>query len=291
MGKLYIRKNKEYIEYVEGNSRELNFLYNSFSGRILLRILVSPAISNLYACYIKSTFSKYKINKFIKSNSIDLSEYKEDNYKNFNDFFIREKKNIFFDKDDDALISVADSKLLSFKITEDLNLRIKNSNYGIEELLKNKEIAEKYAGGVCLINRLSVDDYHRYHHFDDGIMGENKKIKGVLHTVRPIAHEKYKVFAENSREWTVLHTKNFGDVIQIEVGALLVGKINNHMNNNSFSKGDEKGYFEYGGSTIILLFEKNKVLIDSDIISNSKKYIETKVRVGEKIGVKNRKKI
>lgn len=286
MGKIYIRKTKEYIECVEGNSKELNFLYNTICGRILLKIMVSPAISNLYACYIKSRFSKHKIKKFIENYSINVSEYKEKSYKSFNEFFIRERKKISFDKDDDVLISVADSKLLYFEITEDLNLRIKNSNYGIEELLKNKEIADKYAGGICLINRLSVNDYHRYHYFDDGIRGEGKKINGILHTVRPIAHKKYKVFAENTREWTLLHTKNFGDVVQIEVGALLVGRINNHINNKIFSKGDEKGYFSYGGSTIILLFEKDKVLIDRDIISNSKEYIETIVRVGEKIGVK-----
>jgi phosphatidylserine decarboxylase len=133
-----------------------------------------------------------------------------------------------------------------------------------------------------LVYRLTQDDCHRYIYLDSGEEIEHKYIKGKLHTVRPIS-SKYKVFSQNSREYSVIKTKNFGQVVQIEIGALLVGKIVNYKK-EQFNKFDEKGYFEYGGSTIIQLFKENTIFIDEDIINKSKENIETKVEIGEKIG-------
>ena len=135
-----------------------------------------------------------------------------------------------------------------------------------------------------MIFRLCVDDYHRYSYFDSGKQEGNHHINGVLHTVRPIALSEEKVFSQNDREWTILHTDNFGDVTQIEVGAMMVGKIVNHRCCNSFIRGEEKGYFKFGGSTIVLLI--NNIKIDDDILENSSSGIETIVKLGEKIGEK-----
>lgn len=138
-----------------------------------------------------------------------------------------------------------------------------------------------------MIFRLCVDDYHRYCYIDDGVKNEDIFIKGELHTVNPIALEKYNIYKRNCREYTMLHTENFGDVVQVEVGAMLVGRIKNrHWNTHYFSKGEEKGMFEYGGSTVVLLFEKDTVEVDKDILANSAKGIETAVKYGEKIGAK-----
>lgn len=138
-----------------------------------------------------------------------------------------------------------------------------------------------------MIFRLCVDDYHRYCYIDNGTKTENVHINGELHTVNPIALEKYNIYKRNSREFTMLHTENFGDVVCIEVGAMLVGRIKNrHRNAHYFAKGEEKGMFEYGGSTIVLLFEKGMISVDSDILANSAHGYETVVKYGEKIGTK-----
>jgi len=265
----------------------INFLYNTFIGRILLKIVTTRFYSKINAIYLKSRFSKHKINKYIKKYNINIEEFEEKNYTSFNDFFIRKlKKNTReIDMNTNSLIAIADAKLSTYFINDKLELNIKNSIYNIKELVKNDKVAEEYLNGICCVYRLTVDDYHRYCFLDNGNVKSSNKIKGILHTVRPIAVQKYKVYIQNTREWSILCTENFGDVIQIEVGALTVGKIKNN-NKNSFFKGEEKGYFEFGGSTIILLFKENTVKINEEIKNKSKKGIEKKVEIGEKIGEK-----
>jgi phosphatidylserine decarboxylase len=153
-------------------------------------------------------------------------------------------------------------------------------------LINNEELAAEYIGGICLIFRLTVDDYHRYCYFDNGTKGNNTFIKGVLHTVNPIALGKYNIYKRNSREYTVLETENFGKAVQDEVGALLVGRIKNLHQTHTFKRGEEKGMFEFGGSTVVLLLKNNTAVIDDDIINNTKANIETVVRMGEVIGHK-----
>ena len=265
----------------------LGFLYNTILGRILLNSIVKRKIfSIIYATYMKSSLSKHKINKFVKKYNINLNDYEESTYKSFNDFFTRKikKENRLIDVDKKALISIADGKLKIYKITEDLKLYIKNSIYSIDELIKDKNISNKYMGGECLVLRLSLENYHRYCYIDNGKQEKNKKINGVLHTVQPISQSRYKVYAQNSREWAVLETENFDDIVQIEVGALLAGKIKNHYENNEFKKGEEKGYFEFGGSTLIILIKKGIVKFDEIFILNSNNDKETEVKLGKKIG-------
>jgi len=129
------------------------------------------------------------------------------------------------------------------------------------------------------------DDYHRYCYIDSGKKSRNYRIKGVLHTVNPIAHESVHVFKENTREYSVLFSENFGKILLMEVGALLVGKIVNYHDEAYVKRGEEKGRFEFGGSTIIVCLEKGRAVIDKDIMENSLNGIETLVKMGEKIGV------
>jgi len=214
-----------------------------------------------------------------------MSEYEEQKYNSFDDFFIRKIKNNvrIMSNNKDDLISPCDSKLSVYRINEDTVLNIKNSFYTISDLLCDNELSKKYKDGYCLVFRLCVDDYHHYHYIDNGKLIKKKNIKGIFHTVRPIAQKHVKVFSENTREWSLLKTDNFGDVIQIEVGALMVGKICN-LKKVKFKKGEEKGYFRFGGSTIVLLFEKNKIIIDSDILKQSNLGNETIVKLYETIG-------
>jgi phosphatidylserine decarboxylase len=225
------------------------------------------------------------IDKFIEKNSINKHEYENKKYSSYNDFFTRKviesKRPICANKD--ALISPCDSKLLVYSINKDLTLKIKDSYYSIDTLVDSK-IMKEYNGGYALVFRLSTDNYHRYCYIDSGTKSKNNYIKGVFHTVQPISLKHYNFFKTNSREYTILNTNNFGKVIDIDIGALGVGRIKNHHEEYTFYKGEEKGYFEFGGSTIVLLFKKDIIEIDKDILNNSKENIETIVKYGEKIG-------
>ena len=272
------------------SSKTLNFLYDNVLGRFILKIFICKFISNLIGIYMNSILSIPKIKKFIKENNIDMSEYEKKKYISYNDFFTRKiissKRPI--NKDKNILISPCDSKLLVCKINEDLTLKIKDSYYDINSLVE-KNILNEYKDGYACIFRLSTDNYHRYCYIDDGTKEKNIYIKGKFHTVQPIALKNYNFFKTNSREYTVLNTKNFGKVIDIDIGALGVGKIKNHHEEYAFIKGEEKGYFEFGGSTIVLLFKKDTIILDKDILNNSKDNIETIVKYGEKIGKKLKK--
>ena len=269
----------------EKDSLSLRFLYNTLLGRCILKVLIRPFFSKFASIFFNSRISKLKINSFIKNNNINMEEYETQDYKSFNDFFIRkikpEKRPISKGKKD--LIAPADSKITYYEINDKNAIEIKDSLYTIEELLQDKYLAKKYNGGVCLVFRLCAYDYHHYVFIDNGMLSLGKEIKGILHSVNPIAFKKYKVFKENSREYNILQTENFGDVVQIEVGALNVGKINNH-NVSMFKKGEDKGYFDFGGSTVVLLFESDTILVDKNIIKYSKEDVETVVKLGTKIG-------
>lgn len=270
----YDLNNDLFIE--EKNNKLLNFMYNNIIGRFILKIATTKIVANIYSVYMNSKLSKKKIKKFIKKNYINMDEYKEKNYKSFNDFFIREikpnKRRI-----EDDLIAVCDSKLSVYGLDDNSKFNIKSSIYTVEELIGEKR-QYKYA----LVFRLCVDDYHHYIFPDDGKVIRTKHINGVLHTVQPIALKKYKVFHENSRDITFLKCNNLGDVCYIEVGALMIGKIVN-INKNTFKKGEEKGHFEFGGSTVIMLINKD-INLNKKIIENSKNGIETIVKMGQSIG-------
>ena len=280
-------RNSDKIEEIK-STKTLSFFYNTLLGRILLKICTMKFISDIAGIYMNSRLSKYKIKKFIKDNKIKITDYEKTNYNSFNEFFTRKiisiKRPINMTKT--AFISPCDSKLSVYTISNDLTLNIKNSYYTIDTII-DKKILKEYKEGYALVFRLSPTDYHRYCYIDSGYQEKNNKIKGILHTVQPIALKRYNFYKTNTREWTILHTNNFNEVVHIEIGAMTIGKIKNEHENYIFKKGEEKGYFEFGGSTIVLLVKKGIITIDEDILENSKNNIETYVKYGEKIGKKN----
>ena len=286
MIKVYSREKQEYIDETQYGEKILIFLYETVIGRAILKVLINPVTSKIAALYKKSFISKLDIKGLVKKYNIDMSLYEDKKYKSFNDFFTRtlKKENIKIDQNKEVFISPCDSKVIAYKITGDNLLNIKHSTYQLEELVKNKIDLSDYKNGYCLIFRLSLDNYHHYCYPDNGELGDNYKIKGVLHTICSIS-EKYKIYKENKREVTVLKTENFDDIIFIEVGALVVGDIHNKTELN-FTKGEEKGYFSMGGSTVVLLVKDNILKLDDDILENSEKGIETKVNYAERIGRK-----
>lgn len=281
------KRNGETIVTNQKQNEVLKKLYNTVSGRMVLKVLTAPFVSRTVGKYMDSPLSKPLIKPFIKNNGIDTSQYIMKNFSSYNDFFTRkvkpEKRPV--DYNSRHLISPCDSKVTAYKIKRNSIFKIKNSLYRISDMLKNEFLARRYDGGYCLIYRLEVDDYHRYCYIDDGIKTNNVFIYGELHTVNPVALKKYNVYKRNSREYTIMHTDNFGDVVQLEVGAMMVGKICNHHGEYSFMKGEEKGMFMFGGSTIVQLFEKDRIRPDSDILRNTRDGFETVVHYGEKIGV------
>ena len=283
MSLIYDRETKQYIEVKQYGEKKLNFLYNTFIGRILLYIITLPIFSKISGIYNNSKISKRKITPFIKEHNIDMTNYEAKEYASFNDFFTRKRSKYNISKEKNVFISPADSKLLVYKIEENLTVKIKNSRYTIEELCNNEEDAKKYSNGYCFVFRLAMDDYHRYCFVDDGLIDKIQYIKGRLHTVSSFS-EKHKIYTQNTRVYNKLQTENFGDIVVIEVGALLVGRIKNNSVVN-FEKSQEKGYFELGGSTIVIL-TKDNIQIDKDIIKNSLEGIETIIKYGERIGEK-----
>ena len=284
--KIVDRKTKEEREVINPNGA--GFLYNNFFGRIILKLLIHPFTANIVNKYMSSKLSIKRIESTIKENNINMNLFVDEEYHCYNDFFLRRKKDLNFDMNKDHFVSPADSQLLAIKLSKDTSFDIKGSIYNIDDIVP-KGILDGYENGYCLIFRLEVKDYHHYHFIDNGTMDEPKFIKGVLHAVLPISMKRYRIFHTNSREYTILHTENFGDVVMVEVGALNIGKIVNEKV-KKFSRGEEKGHFEFGGSTIILFVKDNVVTIDNDILLNSTLGKETSVSCGEKIGLKIKNK-
>lgn len=281
-------------EIVCGNDSQdafLRKLYTTGYGRLLVRIMVRPFVSNIGGWILSTPFSTRFIEPFIRKNDIDMSSYEETEYSSYNDFFTRSVKEgeRTFDMEKTHLVSPCDGKATYLPIRKNGLIRIKEQYYTVESLLRDKKLAKKYYDGTALILRLTVDDYHRYFYFDDGRKSHNRNLEGIYHTVNPIANDEYPIYRENHRQYCMIRTENFGDVIMMEVGALMVGKIVNNHEKASVKRGMEKGHFEFGGSTIVLMLEKGAAVIDEDIMNNSCNGIETIVKAGEKIGEKSSK--
>lgn len=270
----------------ETQNKLLEKLYGNTAGRALLKIITLPVVSRLVGAFMDSPLSIPLIEPFIRRNNIDMTQFQDVRFKSYNAFFTRrirpETRPV--DLNASSLISPCDSKLTAYKIGAKSIFNIKGSKYRVSDMLRDTFLARRYIGGYCLIFRLCVDDYHRYCFIDNGVCSGSVAIPGELHTVNPIALRHFNIYKRNSREYTVLRTENFGDVVQMEVGAMLVGRICNDKTSGEFCKGEEKGRFEFGGSTIVLLFEPDRIAVDDDILRNSANNTETVVKYGEKIG-------
>lgn len=278
-------RNGEIVVTNEKQNILLKKLYGTVCGRVILKALTAPAVSKAAGAFMDSRLSVPLIKRFIKSSGIDTSQYVMKTFRSYNEFFTRRVKRGMrpIDRMPSHFISPCDSKLTVYKIGKSSVFRIKGSRYRVSDLIQNDFLAKRYEGGYCMIFRLEVDDYHRYCYIDSGTKTENTFINGELHTVNPIALEHYNIYKRNCREYTVLHTENFGDVVQVEVGAMMVGRIVNRHGAAEVVRGEEKGKFEFGGSTIVLLVQEDMIRIDDDILRNSAENIETVVKYGEKV--------
>lgn len=268
--------------------RLLLWLYGRKAGRLILRPLISPVVSKLGGFLLRSGASRFLIAPFVRRHSIDLSQYEKMSYTSYNDFFTRRllRGARRVEERPEMFVSPCDGRLGVYRINDLRAFSVKHSRYTVFGLVKNRRLAEKYAGGYIWVFRLCVEDYHRYIYVDGGRESKRVRIPGVFHTVNPAAGDRLPVYIENTREYSILKSDNFGEIIQMEVGAMLVGKIENGPVRARAKRGQEKGKFAFGGSTVILMTREGRVQPDEDILENSARGIETRVRLGERIGAK-----
>lgn len=269
-----------------GDSLTLRFLYRTAPGRVLLKLLIQPKVSEAAGRYLSSRASKWLVPYYIRKHDIDMKgvEIPLGGFASFNDFFTRKRAMALPKRAEDDLLSPCDGWLSLVKIRNTAVFMIKATRFSLQDLLDDAKLAEQFRDGEALIFRLTPADYHRYCYAADGQILLEKKIVGKLHCVRPIALRGIPVFAQNSREYQVIRTERFGTMVQMEIGALLVGKIKNHdraQNLNNVQIGEEKGYFEFGGSTIILLFQKDAIRLCESRENRKNMYGERKVHSGE----------
>ena len=272
---------------------KMEFCYGTKLGLFLGKAVFKRRfVSKLYACWAKSQISKKKIASFIEKNEIDTSELASPlkSFKSYNEFFIRKLKPEArqVEMQPRSLISPADSRLLVHYLDREKVVPVKGRAYTLSELLGTARFDSQFANGTCLIFRLAPADYHRFGYIDHGEQEQIWKTGHALHSVHPFALDSgLPVFTENCREAALLSTQNFGEVIHVDVGAMIVGRIvQHHPSVHSFSKGEEKGYFEFGGSSIVLLFKPHTLSVHKDIQEYSSRGIETLVSYGESIGEK-----
>jgi len=238
--------------------------------------------------------SKKDIDSFITYHSLIKEEILDplDSFKTFNEFFYRKLKPsarpIADRNNPKVVVSPADCRFHSFPtITSATEIWVKGTNFTLQHLVHNTELAKEFEGGSLVICRLAPQDYHRFHSPVDGRIVSITPLSGAFYTVNPIAIRQHvDVYTENKRAVVVIRTEEFGDVIYVTVGATMVGSIVfTAAPGHELKKGEEIGYFAFGGSTVLVIFKENAIKFDDDLLVNSQKPIETLLKIGEHIGV------
>ncbi|MGV8914707.1 MAG: phosphatidylserine decarboxylase [Kaistella sp.] len=266
----------------------LVWLYHNPVGEATLSTLAKrKVVSTVYGNRMDDPGSAEMIEPFIKDFGVDMNIAQKKKFDTFNDFFVRKLKPEARPIAGDSTIAVspADGKILAYENIHNADFFIKGTRFDVASFLDDPELAEKYREGSLIIVRLAPPDYHRYHFPVGGKVAPNHKIVGDYFSVNPLAlRKKAEIFWLNKREYTVINNPIFGKVVMAEVGATMVGSMITTFKGNTVKKGQEKGFFKFGGSTVVLLFEKGKIKIDDDFLKNTAKGFETTVKMGERIG-------
>jgi phosphatidylserine decarboxylase len=288
------------INYIERSTGELkvekvpgefwlNWLYNNPVGELSLEAFVKrKALSDWYGNKMDSPESADKIASFVDTYNIDLSIAQKQKFDSFNDFFYRKLKlgSRPFNTDSNVIISPADGKIFAYENITNQDFIVKGYRFNLSEYLQDTSLYNIYKNGSLVIVRLCPTDYHRFHFPLSGTIISHRKIKGDLYSVSPIAlRKKIELICMNKREYTLMENYLVGKFIYSEVGATMVGSIIQTYEDNQVKKGEEKGYFKFGGSTVILFFKKGSIKIDQDLLINTQKGMETEVLMGNRIAV------
>ena len=270
----------------------LHWSYNSNSGRIFTRFILSRRfISRLMGWMARRKLSRRFIPTFIKRTDLDKPSIMAvlKNYSCFNDFFVRESEteSRFSFDEPSSLVAPSDGKLFIYNnIHPDRTFLIKRNIFNLRRFLCDDNLTDIISGGTMIIVRLALSDYHHFYFADSGVPFESRLIEGRYYAGGSYDLSRSTPFyTENKRIITMIKSDHFGLIAQIEIGAFTVGSIRQEFTPYSTVKrGDKKGYFELGGSTIVLLFRPNMIKMDEDLIDNSLRGLETRIRTGDKIG-------
>jgi len=270
----------------------VDWLYNSSPGWFLTEFLLSRRwLSCFYGWLNKRRWTRRKIKPFATHLALNLDEFSRplDAFESFNDFIIREidLSSRPIQGDPEVCIAPADGRVLTYPvINAEHSIVIKRATFNLRTLLRDEELATAYSGGSLFVSRLYLTDYHHFHFPDDGIARPAVSIPGQYFAVSPYPERKLVPFyAENHRMVTLFDADHFGQVVMIEVGAFTIGTIQQRYQAGvRVRKGDHKGFFELGGSIVVLLFRKNAIRFDDDLCRNTLSGIETYVHLGESIG-------
>lgn len=268
------------------------FLYDSRLGNKIARVLSQSVIfSRIYGWLQKRSWTKKKIEKFVRANQICVKDFKKalGEFSSFNDFFTRELREEARPVAEGERVCVTPSDGFYLVYPNAAELRefvIKSKRFSLSKLLNDEALVQKYDRGAMVFARLALFDYHRFHFPVHCVPGEARCVNGYLSSVHPIAmKDNFITFCENKRMITELHTEHFGDIAYLEIGALNVGSIvETFIPGKSYAKGEEKGFFEFGGSTVILLFQPGKIQFAPDLLRNSRMGLETRCLMGQPLG-------
>jgi phosphatidylserine decarboxylase len=273
----------------------LNWAYQNRLGFFLTEHVFSKRwLSRIFGAIEDSSMSRSKIETFIRRYGIRMEDFEETSYSCFNDFFIRKFKPGVrtFSASEKDFCAGAEARYLVFPdLKPRQKFKVKGLEIDLEELLQDPGLARSFEGGCLILARLCPVDYHRFHFPFSGLLTRFHRIAGGLHSVNPVAIEAApRVFLENERQVAVMEHPKFGSTAMIEVGALGVGKIVQSAYSPTtplplkFEKGLEKGYFLFGGSTVIWLLQKDKIKLSRDLLEHSAKGVETWVPLGQPLG-------
>lgn len=247
--------------------------------------------SKWYARRMKTTASSLRILPFVAQYELKWEEFVKSpfDYKTFNEFFCRALKPEArpIAPGDNVAVFPADGRHLGFENVDTADgFYVKGDKFSVKELLDGD--LGPFAGGSMLISRLCPVDYHRYHFPAAGTPGDTKQVGGWLYSVSPVAlKHNIRYLVENKRQITKIETPTFGTIAMIEVGATNVGSIQQaFVPNRPVVKGEEKGFFSYGGSCVITLFQKGKITFDADLLAQSAQHVELYAKMGDHLGVK-----
>jgi phosphatidylserine decarboxylase len=293
------------IRYVDRRTGELGtevvlgealvrYVYERFFGRALRRsLLTRPLFSRAYGRWQSSAASRRAIARVVRDLAIGMDDYvtPPGGFASFNDFFTRKLKPGArpLDPAPERLLSPADGRLFVFAdLRGDTLLPAKGRHISLSRLLGGTAQAHPFTDGAALIVRLCPSDYHRFHFPCEGVAEAPRLLRGPLESVNPYALARGRAILDhNQRHVTLIDSPRFGRVAYVEVGALCVGRIVQTFHPGPVEAGQEKGYFEFGGSTVVLVFEPGRLAFDPDLIDNTKRGLETLVRVGEGIARTN----
>ena len=284
-------RNELCVEKIYGD-KSLRWTYGTLPGKLSLHVLVKRAIfSRWYGWLMDRPRTRHKIEPFIQEYELEADDFvrRPQEFGSFNEFFYRELKPAArpVDSRPSSVVFPADGRHLC---VPDLSacdgLCVKGEMFDLQTLLDDTDLADRYASGSLLLSRLCPTDYHRFHFPAAGVPGTTRLMPGPLLSVNPIAlRQNIQILATNKRTLTLLETESLGTVLLMEIGATCVGGICQTFRERvAVKKGAEKGYFRFGGSSTIVIFERQRIKFDDDLIHHSAQHRELYAKVGDSLG-------